>query len=607
VENQPLTKQERIGCIKMDNMTGTVREYVGARYVPLFADPIQWDNTKEYEPLTIVLYNGNSFTSRQFVPVGIDINNDDFWAETGNYNAQIEQYRQEVLGFDNRIKNNTSDIDKLSSKIDNKIIDIDKLSSKIDNEISDRDKSDKELDNKISAIPIISLEQLGGTKDDPSFDNAAIINDYFTEENQFTKILYIPEGEWYIQTTLNLSYCEVISNGIICCGDNFEGSTYITDDGKNPVPAVIIGYGIESSYTFDNDYFTFLKNRTWNLSIDCKLKPGVSGLVVHRTWSCFVNAFIRNALEYGLFTGRYITESVINANIGIFGQHGTEIVGNTGVVSRSADYILDNIVTMHYLKGVEFFTANTTLNYWHGYGYYDAAHDGVGLKFSQIGNITINTVFNDGCPRCFDFTPGNFRRIVSVVNYNEIGRTGTNQLYLISNFDASWNWLTINNLEIPFISDESIIKAFVCRYLVEKVNQHHQGTILNHFKINNFNLKRRIVFLNASDPNWEYFDAWKLPLCSTPFISIDGGNASFTKEVLESKHMYGIIDNPGLIEVSTMDNTTSFSTSDSGYSLRFRGLNCIVENSVRSQGGEGSTANIVNVAKIGATFSTVNA
>ena len=85
----------------------TTRQYTGARYVPIFGrvgdESITWDNTKPYEPLTIVLHEGNSYTSRQYVPVGIAITNEDFWALTGNYNAQIEQYHQEVQAFDNRI------------------------------------------------------------------------------------------------------------------------------------------------------------------------------------------------------------------------------------------------------------------------------------------------------------------------------------------------------------------------------------------------------------------------------------------------------------------------------------------------------------------------
>ena len=94
-----------------------VREYVGARYVPLFADPIEWSDTRTYEPLTIVENQGNSYTSRQFVPLGIDISNEDFWALTGNYNAQVEQYRQEVLKFDGRIAKNTKDIAKNANDI----------------------------------------------------------------------------------------------------------------------------------------------------------------------------------------------------------------------------------------------------------------------------------------------------------------------------------------------------------------------------------------------------------------------------------------------------------------------------------------------------------
>lgn len=74
----------------------TVTQYVGARYVPLFADPIEWSNETAYEPLTIVIHDGNSYTSRQAVPKGIDIANDEFWALTSNYNAQVESYRKET-------------------------------------------------------------------------------------------------------------------------------------------------------------------------------------------------------------------------------------------------------------------------------------------------------------------------------------------------------------------------------------------------------------------------------------------------------------------------------------------------------------------------------
>lgn len=87
-----------------------VTQYIGARYVPLFAEPLQWDSSKSYEPLTIVYNEGNSYTSRQFVPAGILISNEEYWALTGNYNAQIEQYRTEVARFDERITQNANGI-----------------------------------------------------------------------------------------------------------------------------------------------------------------------------------------------------------------------------------------------------------------------------------------------------------------------------------------------------------------------------------------------------------------------------------------------------------------------------------------------------------------
>lgn len=98
-----------------------IREYIGARYVPKFYDDGQggaeWTNTVEYEPLTIVQYQGNSYTSRQYVPVGIAITNTDYWLLTGNWQSQVEQYRQEVYAFDGRITQNATDIADLEADL----------------------------------------------------------------------------------------------------------------------------------------------------------------------------------------------------------------------------------------------------------------------------------------------------------------------------------------------------------------------------------------------------------------------------------------------------------------------------------------------------------
>lgn len=101
----------------------TVTQYIGNRYVPLFADPLDWDKTKEYEALTIVYYAGNSYTSRQAVPKNIDISDETYWALTGNYNAQIEAYRKEVKAYDARITANTERIEEVDSELAQSISD----------------------------------------------------------------------------------------------------------------------------------------------------------------------------------------------------------------------------------------------------------------------------------------------------------------------------------------------------------------------------------------------------------------------------------------------------------------------------------------------------
>ena len=118
--NTPFTPEQIAQILEAFFDAVGTRQYIGARYVPLFGrkgeDSIEWDNTGTYEPLTIVLYQGNSYTSRQFVPVGVEITNQDFWAITGNYNAQIEQYRRETAAAAEAAAAAQADIDGLLPK-----------------------------------------------------------------------------------------------------------------------------------------------------------------------------------------------------------------------------------------------------------------------------------------------------------------------------------------------------------------------------------------------------------------------------------------------------------------------------------------------------------
>lgn len=74
-----------------------VRQYIGARYVPMFYENSDnnsdWRDGVEYEPLTIVSYNGNSYTSKRKVPstIGNPSANPRYWQVTGVFNIQIQE------------------------------------------------------------------------------------------------------------------------------------------------------------------------------------------------------------------------------------------------------------------------------------------------------------------------------------------------------------------------------------------------------------------------------------------------------------------------------------------------------------------------------------
>lgn len=88
-------------------MNGLInRQYVGARYVPKVMGV--WNKALQYEALSIVTYAGNSFTSKIPVPANIDISNETYWVNTGNYNAQVEAYRTETAQLKSDLNNETA-------------------------------------------------------------------------------------------------------------------------------------------------------------------------------------------------------------------------------------------------------------------------------------------------------------------------------------------------------------------------------------------------------------------------------------------------------------------------------------------------------------------
>ena len=160
--------------------------YIGARYVPLI-DGV-WDNTKQYEPLTIVTYQGNSYTSKTYVPVGVDINNETYWVLSGNYNAQVAALQEQVT-------QNTEDIATINDKLDT-----------------------------LQTSPYISVKSYGAIGDGVTDDTNAILAAINAANNG--DIIYFPNATYKISTvsisknvTIDLCGSTIISDGVAFSAD----------------------------------------------------------------------------------------------------------------------------------------------------------------------------------------------------------------------------------------------------------------------------------------------------------------------------------------------------------------------------------------------------
>lgn len=126
-------------------------QYVGSRYVPIFADPLEWDIHRSYESLTIVTHDNESYTSRCNVGPGIDITNERYWAKTGAYNAQVEQYRTEVKDLSSQVTGFASDNAEFREKIEQ----YDKDNAEMKNTIA---KNDARVDNLAERVATAETE-----------------------------------------------------------------------------------------------------------------------------------------------------------------------------------------------------------------------------------------------------------------------------------------------------------------------------------------------------------------------------------------------------------------------------------------------------------------
>lgn len=140
-------------------------QYVGARYVPKFADPIEWDIERGYESLTIVTHNGQSYTSKCPVPPGIEITNTRYWALTGDYNAQVEEYKEQVKDLSEQVTGFASDNKEFREKITQFEKDNAEMKNTVASTVARVDALAERVDNADAAISDLQAGQAQTVKD----------------------------------------------------------------------------------------------------------------------------------------------------------------------------------------------------------------------------------------------------------------------------------------------------------------------------------------------------------------------------------------------------------------------------------------------------------
>lgn len=214
-----------------------VNKYIGARYVPLVMG--EWNNGIAYEPLSIVLYQGNSYTSICYVPIGAEITDEKYWALSGNYNAQVEKYRKEV----ETVK---QDIDQIEIKIPEIESAIAGLSSSIDTLKEElpivRDKINSAIIDLQSHGIVLSSAAKIKTVGSSEYPTIRSVTDSIADND--TTLILIPKGDY----NMLLSYpVTEFPNGYL-----FPSNTYLIGLGSKIDDVKLIS----ALSTFNNLYST---------------------------------------------------------------------------------------------------------------------------------------------------------------------------------------------------------------------------------------------------------------------------------------------------------------------------------------------------------------
>lgn len=257
--------------------------YVGHRYVPkIFGE---WDKRNSYEGLSIVTHQGTSYTSKQHVPVGVDILNETYWVVTGNYNVQVEEYRKDVRSLQETV----------NKKADQEVVNT--INNQVIKSVNDIKELQKHTTNWVNALE-------NGVKGDGITDDSIRINELI-QTLQDGDVLYFP--------TPSVTY--LLNNTIIV-----DKNVSIIGDDKYHTVFTYNGNGI--AFKIDGLWNKIIRTQISNIKIVGTARQGVGlditygndsniqrvnitnfehGIYFHRGWSVIVEKSSIRENKYGIY------------------------------------------------------------------------------------------------------------------------------------------------------------------------------------------------------------------------------------------------------------------------------------------------------------------
>lgn len=229
-------------------------QYIGARYVPYFYEnpngTNEWLEGVSYEPLTVVSYGGNSFTSKKLVPsnIGSPNLNSEYWVNTGNYNQQIANVQETA---NNALEDATEALE-------------------VANSVKDK------LNKRAHIHYRVFVDNLNG---DDNNDGLS----YATAWKTFDPVVELMNIESEIRVYICHSGVYEIKNIDLIANANVHVDYYTSIDGE---ATLVFVPSADTTFAIYGGHWNFRGNATYKLEIDCKTLQGI------RTNIYFDQAFV---------------------------------------------------------------------------------------------------------------------------------------------------------------------------------------------------------------------------------------------------------------------------------------------------------------------------